>query len=307
MRANRGSNVFFFLVLATVLAAGCAGSAAGPADGAADDQTGGGGAAASAPAAAPSGAREDGVGNQVVDDARIVRTGSMDLQVTDVALALQTARDGIRGLGGYIGASQTDTVDDRPVATVTYRVPVDRWDAALDLLHRLAGQTTKVVTERTEALEVTGAVIDLEARIRNLRSSEAALQAISARATRISDVLEVQAQLTAVRGQIEQLTAQLTELEGRAGFATITVSFSTPIPAVEVATERWEPRVVVDEATASLVDIVQSLTTAGIWFTIVWVPVLLMLAVVGLAVVLVLRRLGIARLGTRDRGVAASG
>ena len=32
---------------------------------------------------------------------------------------------------------------------------------------------------------------------------------------------------------------------------------------------------VVDEATASLVDIVQALTTAGIWFAIVWLPVLL--------------------------------
>jgi hypothetical protein len=299
------------VMTATVVA--CAGSASGPANDPVgqDRLTGGGGgqAAASAAPAAPGEAPEpsDGVGNQLLDDARIVRTGTMELEVTDVGVALQTARDGIRAMGGYVGASQTETVDDRPFATVTYRVPVDRWDAALDLLHRLAGQTTKVVTERTEAVEVTGTVVDLEARIRNLRSSEAALQAISARTTRITDVLEVQGQLTTVRGQIEQLTAQLTELEDRAAYATMTVSYSTPIPAVEVATERWEPRTVVDEASASLVDILQSLTTAGIWFAIVWLPVLLMLGLVGLAVVAVLRRLGVARIGARGGDVAASG
>ena len=42
----------------------------------------------------------------------------------------------------------------------------------------------------------------------------------------------------------------------------------------------------IDEASASLVDILQSLTTAGIWFAIVWLPILLILA---LALLIVLR------------------
>jgi fatty acid desaturase len=60
-----------------------------------------------------------------------------------------------------------------------------------------------------------------------------------------------------------------------------------------VAAKDWQPRTVVDEATASLVNILQALTTAGIWFAIVWLPILV---VVGLLVVLVLwggRRLGL--------------
>ena len=119
------------------------------------------------------------------------------------------ARDAIRGLGGYIGASNTfNEGDDQPVAEITYRIPVGRWEDALAALRSLNGLTTKVVTEQTNAVEVTGQIVDLDARIRNLRASESALQAIDARATKISDVLEVQAQLTDVRGQIEQLTAQ---------------------------------------------------------------------------------------------------
>ena len=68
----------------------------------------------------------------------------------------RAARDGIRAMGGYIGASTTQNEGDTPIATVTYRIPADRWEDALDLLRGLNGPTTKVVTERTEAVEVTG-------------------------------------------------------------------------------------------------------------------------------------------------------
>jgi uncharacterized protein DUF4349 len=241
----------------------------------------------------------DGVG-AVVDDAKIIRTGTIEIEVTDVPKALLAARDGIRAMGGYIGASQTANTDDRPTASVTYRIPADRWEDALDLLRGLNGLTSKVLDEKTDAIEVTGAVIDLEARIRNLRASETALQEIAAGATKVSDVLEVQAQLTAVRGQIEQLSAQLGDLNDRASFATLTVSYRLPVVAVEIARKGFEPGTVVDEASASLVDILQALTTAGIWFAIVWLPILLGLGIIVAVVTVVVRRLG--WVGRRNRG-----
>ena len=45
-----------------------------------------------------------------------------------------------------------------------------------------------------------------------------------AKATKIPDILEVQAQLTGVREEIEQLTAQKKSLEEQAALATLTVT-----------------------------------------------------------------------------------
>jgi hypothetical protein len=257
-------------------------------------------AASAAPAAPASGGRlgdgSDAVG--AVDDARIVRTGTIELQVKEVPRAVTAARDAIRGMGGYIGASNTFNDGDEPVAEITYRIPVDRWEDALTALRSLNGLTTKVVTEQTNAVEVTGQIVDLDARIRNLRASETALQGIAAKATKVSDVLEVQAQLTDVRGQIEQLTAQLTDLGNRADFATLTATYRVQLVAVEVAQKGWDPTAVVDEASASMVDILQALASAGIWFAIVWLPILVVLAVLGAITVWVLRRLGLIRRGT---------
>jgi hypothetical protein len=310
MQINRPSIALgAFLMVAVVALLACSGGATGArlstvgsaVSGGAYDEDGAGGATAAPAAGVAPGQAPNDVGN-LVDDAKIVRTGSIELQVTDVVKATLTARDGIRDMGGYVGASETSTVDDRPVATITYRIPVDRWEDALDLLRGLSGQSTKVLSERTQAVEVTGAVVDLEARIRNLRASEAALQGIASKAVRVSDVLEVQAQLTNVRGEIEQLSAQLKDLNDRAGYATLTASFATQVVAVEVAAKGWEPGKVVDEASASLVDILQALSTAGIWFAIVWLPILVALGLMGLAAGVILRRLGVIGRGRRQSG-----
>jgi hypothetical protein len=314
MRTIRPSIARLGLIASVVvIVAACAGAASAPISavgapidpaageavgGQIPDQFGGGGQAAASAAPAPP-ITEDGVG-AIVDDAKIIRTGTINLEVTDVPTALVTARNGIRAMGGYVGASQTENVNDQPYATITYRIPAERWEDALDLLRGLNGLTSKVVSEQTAAVEVTGQVIDLEARIRNLRASETALQKIAGSATRISDVLEVEQQLTSVRGQIEQLSAALADLQDRAGFATLTATYSVPIVAVDVAAKDWQPRTVVDEATASLVNILQALTTAGIWFAIVWLPLLLVVGVLVAIGVWVGRRLGL--IGRRRSG-----
>ena len=158
-----------------------------------------------------------------------------------------------------------------------------------------AAAGTKVVTENTQAVEVTAQVIDLDARILNLQASETALQAISAQATRISDILEVQARLTETRGQIESLTAQRKELNDRSAFATMSVSFNAPVVAVEVAAKGWDPAEIVDSALATSVSVVQGLATAGIWFVIVWLPIIVVLILLGAIGLALIRRFSLGR------------
>ena len=294
---------FLFLIAIAMLIAACGGStaASGPAAQAAGETVGNGGKGLSGGAdGAPPANPEPGSGvggGQIaaVDDAKIIRTGTMSIEVKDVGAASRTARDAIVGLGGYVGASTTSNDGEQPSAQITYRIPAAKWETALDLLRGLNGLTTKVVTEHTEAVEVTSQVIDLQARIANLRASETAFQGIAAKATKISDVLEVQGQLTQTRGEIERLTAQLKDLNDRAGYASLTVQYNVPILAVEVAQKGWDPASVIDEASASMVSVLQGLATAAIWFAIVWLPILLIIGLVLVIALAIARRLGYGR------------
>jgi len=207
----------------------------------------------------------------------IVRTGQLNLEVKVLDDTLVAAEQAVTAAGGYVAASQRQGDDENAGAMVTYRIPVERWEAALAALRKLG---VKVLSEQTGSEEVTSQVVDLGARLANLRATESALQAIMTKATKIPDILEVQSQLTGVRQEIEQLTAQKQSLEERAAMATLTVGYSLP-PTVAVAQvqEGWDPANEVDRAAATLVGLGQGVANGAIWFVIVMLPLALILGI----------------------------
>jgi hypothetical protein len=227
----------------------------------------------------------------VKDTALIIRTGSIQVQVTDVASAMAKARDAVTTNGGYVGGSRQQRDDDQIVATVTYRVPVDRWEATLDAVRGLG----KVMGESTDSAEVTAQVVDLDARIRNLKASETALVGYAAQAPKVTDLLEIEDRLTSTRGQIEQLTAQKQNLENQAALSSLTVTYGVEVVAVTQAAERWDPAKEVDHASATLVGLLQSVASAGIVFGIVWLPIIATLIVLAFVIRFVAMRMGIGR------------
>ncbi|HEX2756713.1 MAG TPA: DUF4349 domain-containing protein, partial [Candidatus Limnocylindrales bacterium] len=153
------------------------------------------------------------------------------------------------------------------------------------------------VGEQTDATEVTGQLVDLDARIRNLRASEIALVGYVEKAAKTSDLLEIEARLTDTRGQIEQLTAQQANLSDQAAMATLTVTFGTELVAVTEAAAKWDPAAEVDRASATLIGVGQGIASLLIVFAIVWVPILIGLAILSLVGLVVARRLGWRRPG----------
>ena len=221
------------------------------------------------------------------DDLKIVYTGSLQLVVDDLAASLAKAKAAVLATGGYVGGSNESNAGDRSVATVTYRIPATRWDDAIGTLRGLA---TKVVAEETEATEVGGQIVDLEARLRNLRASEASLQAIAQATGTVSDLLQVEAQLTNVRGQIEQLDGQRAQLEDQVAYGTLVTTFGLEVVQVKETAAGWDPADDVDGALATMVGAGQALVSGGIWFGIVWLPLILVLVALGLVGRFVLRR-----------------
>ena len=208
------------------------------------------------------------------DDLKVVYTGSLQLVVDDLPAALAKAKAAVLATGGYVGASEESNDGEQSVATITYRIPASRWE---DAIADLRGLATRVVFEQTQATEVGSQIVDLEARIRNLRASEASLQEIAASAGKISDLLEVEAQLTQVRGQIEQLDAQRAQLADQVAYGTLVTTFGLEEIAVQAQARGWDPREDVDAATATLIGAGQALVSAGIWFGIVWLPAILVI------------------------------
>jgi hypothetical protein len=223
-----------------------------------------------------------------LDTTQIVKTGQMTIEVTGIDDAVSRAQAAISGLGGVVDSSNRYGTGDDTVASITFRIPVAKWDEALADMHKIG---SKILTEQTGATDVTTQVVDLDARITNLQATESALQAIMARASAIPDVIAVETQLSDTRGQIEELTAESKHLKDQAAMSTLTVSFQLPTKTVITqATQDWTLAGQIDQAGAALVRIGQGLATILVWIVIVVLPLLLALAVL-LLIAFVLRRI----------------
>jgi len=292
-RSRAAASVAILLIgLVAVLAACSSGGSGAPADpAAANDRLSAAGAdlgsKGDAQGAVPSSAPAGGENAQYASvEQRIVKTGEVTLQVTDVTLATSKVRALVLQLGGYVGGVQAGTRDE--AATLTLRIPAARFDDALSGLHDIGD---KVLVEATREEDVTSAVVDLEARLKNLQTSEAQYRSLMAKATKIEDILSVQSRLDDVQGQIEQLSAQLKQLSNQADLSTLTVTLQPQPEPIQVASSGWDPGETFSTAVGALLSLGQGLATAGIWLAIVGLPLLVVLAI--LAAVLV--RLGLFR------------
>ncbi|GAT82781.1 hypothetical protein STXM2123_3482 [Streptomyces sp. F-3] len=158
----------------------------------------------------------------------IIRTASLTVRVKDVPKALETARTAVENAGGYVG-DETTTRDEagRVRTRVVLRVPTDRYD---EVLADLEG--TGTLLDRTaKAQDVTDRVVDVESRIKSQRASVARVRALMERATRLSDVVALEGELSRREADLEALLAQQASLKDRTGMATITLSLSeAPAP-----------------------------------------------------------------------------
>jgi hypothetical protein len=226
----------------------------------------------------------------VETDRSIIRTGEITVEVDDVAEITGQVRALALELDGFISSSFQGEFEDS--ATLTMRIPDDRFDDAIQAVHDLGGE---VKAEATREEDVTAVVIDLEARLENLRAAEESYRTLLERATDIEDILAIQNQLFQVRGEIESMQAQLDYYNDQVALATLTVTV-IPVPQpVDQVSEDFDPGAIVQEAIASLVSLGQSIVELGIWFVIVGIPALIVIGLVVFVLIRIARRIDAGR------------
>jgi hypothetical protein len=229
-------------------------------------------------------------GGEETPDRSIIKTGEITVEVENVPETTGAVRALALELDGFISQSFQGEFED--TATLTMRIPADRFDDALAAIRELDGE---VKAEATNEEDVTAVVIDIEARLENLNAAEAEYRELLDRAETVEDILAIQNQLFAVRGEIEAYEAQLEYYTDQVDLATLTVSLiPTPEP-IQQASEDFHPAAIVEEAVASLVSFGQWLVEAGIWFLIVGIPALIVFGIVAFVAWRVVRRIRPAR------------
>jgi outer membrane murein-binding lipoprotein Lpp len=150
----------------------------------------------------------------------IIYTGSITLQVDDVPAAAATIAGLATGAGGFVGGDQRQLDADHSTATLTLRVPAEKFGSTLDAIGRDGREKSRSISTD----DVTATVIDLDARIKTQQASVNRMRDLLAKAQSITDVATVEAELSKREADLESMQAKQRNLADLTALSTITVT-----------------------------------------------------------------------------------
>ena len=212
---------------------------------------------------------------------KIIYTARLTLETKDYDAARAALEQALADAGGWMENSSESSYDDSSRSlSMTLRVPAENYESFLTA----AGQAASLVNRSESADDVTAQYTDVAGRIANLEGQRDRLRELQASAGTLSDLLDIEAQLSDVQYQLESWQSQLDWYDDQVASCTVTVSLrevETYTPTGETFLERlgaafaegWQNFV------AGLASI--AVVLAGLW------PVVVIVAAVAAAVVIV--------------------
>jgi hypothetical protein len=154
--------------------------------------------------------------------------------VNDVEAAATKLRALATAMGGVVTTENlVSRVDAKgisiPTSTMVISVPSDRLDSTLEQLKSIGTITSRAISSE----DVTTQVADVASRVKALDGSIARLNELSKKAGSVTELTQLEAELTARIEERDSLLAQQKALAGRVAQSPITISLETPEAVVE--------------------------------------------------------------------------
>lgn len=199
---------------------------------------------------------------------QLIRRANLSLVVTDLKVTVQQVTNLVRQQSGDVLQLQEDAAGGdrpRPSVQMEVRVPQAKLDTILETLSGLGTVEQRSVM----AEDVSTQIIDLDARLRNQKRTEAQLLEILDRSGSVGDVLKVTQELSKTRESIEQIDAQLKYLRTQVAFSSIQLSLSqSPSSAPPTQPVSTELRDAWTQSTYALGEFTTDLMQLGIWLLV---------------------------------------
>ena len=234
-------------------------------------------------------AASDSVTQEASPEQKLIKRVHMEAETEDLEALLPQLLAEISSLGGYVESQEVYNGSSYSSsryrnAWLTIRVPAEKLDS---LVAQVKG-ASNVVSYNESVEDVTLTYVDMETRILSLETERDRLLELMDKAESLSDLLEIEARMTQVRGSLESITAQLKVLENQVSYATVELY----INQVKVYTEVEEQTVwqrIGSGFTKNLKNIGEDLVDFFVW-AVTYSPQLILWAAIITAAVIILRR-----------------
>ena len=158
---------------------------------------------------------------------KIIKEGNLRFETNDLTVTYTQIQNAVKSNNASI---QNDT-EGKDYGTVfrklIIRVPSKNFDPFLTQISKgVSYFDNKEITSQ----DVTTEFIDIEARLKAKKVLESRYMELLKKANKVSEMLEIEAQLSAIREEIEAKQGQLNYMQNQVSLSTITVEFYKNVP-----------------------------------------------------------------------------
>jgi hypothetical protein len=159
-------------------------------------------------------------------DRKIVKNGDISFETNDIAATRQKILAKLKNLSGYVvdDKESTDNEGNRKDYTLNVSIPADNFDR---LLSFVSSSADKIDSKNISITDVTTNYIDITTRLANKKILENRYLDLLKKASKISDLLEIENKLTEIRSDIESTQGRLNYLNKQVLYSSLNITFYT--------------------------------------------------------------------------------
>lgn len=158
--------------------------------------------------------------SQALQNAKIIRTGQMDLETQDFEETDAFVRTLTETQGGYLESTSVSGDPGSRYGSYTVRIPQEGYDT----FFAQVGESCHVVSSSSQSQNITEQYVDLETRLSSLRTKHQRLLDLLAQADSMETIVALESELADTEYEIESLTGSLRQYDSLISFSTIDLS-----------------------------------------------------------------------------------
>lgn len=181
-------------------------------------------------------------------DRKIIKSAYMALDTVEFERTTDSIVGKAVAMGGYVESSSiqgTRLADrnqpSRRSANFQIRIPEEQFEAFMSAVGELGVVTTEAITGQ----DITGQYFDTETRVRTLKVQEERLLSLLAKAEQLTDIIEIERELSRIRFDIESLTGTLKGWDHMVDFSRVNIDVYEveELKEIEPKPETWIDRI----------------------------------------------------------------
>jgi hypothetical protein len=231
-------------------------------------------------------------GGNAQTNQKLIRKVNIDAETEDLEALLPNILAQVSQLNGYVenqelyNGSIYSSYRHRS-ASMTIRIPAQNLDGFVQQVKDISN----VVTYNESQEDVTLTYVSTESRIKALEVEQDRLLELLAKADNMTDLLEIEARLTDVRYELENVTSQLRVLANKVDYATVYLYINQVKVYTEVVEEQTVWQRISTGFKQNLQEIGEDAENFFVW-VVTYSPQLLLWAVIAAVAIVLLRRRG---------------